>query len=92
MTKHVHVVSPDDPRVADYRALTDVGLRRRLEPENGLFMAESHQVIGRALAAGYPVRSVLTTARWLPAVADLQLPAEALVFTAADDVVQQITG
>lgn len=92
MTKHVHVVSPDDPRVADYRALTDVGLRRRLEPENGLFMAESHQVIGRALAAGYPVRSVLTTARWLPAVADLQLPAEAVVFTAADDVVQQITG
>ena len=43
----------DDPRVADYRHLTDVSLRRRKEPAEGLFMAESHQVIGRA---------------WLPAI------------------------
>ncbi len=86
------VTSADDPRVADYRNLTDVGLRKRLEPENGLFMAESHQVIRRALEAGYPIRSVLTTARWLDAVQDLPMPANTLVIVADDDLVQQITG
>ena len=61
----------DDPRVDDYRSLTDVGLSRRREPEQGLFMAESHQVIARAVVAGYPVRSVLTTPRWQSALQDL---------------------
>lgn len=93
------VTDPDDRRVDDYRNLTDVGLRRRREPEAGLFMAESHQVIGRAVAAGYPVRSVLTTPRWQPALQELfddpaaaDRLANAPVFVAEPDVVAQITG
>lgn len=43
------IESPDDPRLADYRELTDVALRRLLEPERGLYIAESAKVIGRAL-------------------------------------------
>ena len=49
----------DDPRLADYTRLTDVGLRTHLEAEHGLFIAEGSKVIARAVAAGYPVRSVL---------------------------------
>ncbi len=86
-------------RVDDYRSLTDVGLRRRREPEQGLFMAESHQVIARAVVAGYPVRSVLTTPRWQSALQDL-FDDDAVgaglrdtpVFVAEPDIVAQITG
>lgn len=55
----------DDPRLADYRDLTDVALRRRIEPEGGLYMAESAKVIARALAAGHRPRSVLLQEKWL---------------------------
>lgn len=96
----VHVVTdPDDPCVADYRNLTDVSLRRSKEPAEGLFMAESHQVIGRALAAGYPARSVLTTPRWLDELAELAAePAHAAAlsdvaaYVAEPEIVAQITG
>ena len=84
--------SADDPRAADYRNLTDVGLRRRLEPEMGLFMAESHQVIERALAAAFRPRSVLTTPRWLSAVEELDLAEDVPVLVAEESVVNAITG
>ncbi len=48
----------------DYRDLTDVALRRRLEPERGLYMAEGAKVIERALAAGHTPRSILVSPRW----------------------------
>lgn len=81
-----------DPRAADYRALTDVGLRRRQEPALGLFMAESHQVIERALAAGFRPRSILTTRRWLTAVEGLDLDDDVIVLVADEQVVNEITG
>jgi tRNA G18 (ribose-2'-O)-methylase SpoU len=90
---NVQVVSDAaDPRVDDYRALTDVSLRRRKEPAEGLFMAESHQVIGRALAAGYPIRSVLTTPRWLDAVTNLDLPFDTVVLVGDESLVNEVTG
>jgi tRNA G18 (ribose-2'-O)-methylase SpoU len=48
-----------DPRLADYVGLTDVELRRRREPADGLFLAEGATVMARALAAGYQPRSLL---------------------------------
>lgn len=86
------VESANDPRLSDYRSLTDVALRKRFEPEHGLFMAESHKVIARAAAAGYPVRSVLTTSRWLPEVRQLSLPAETTVYVADEVLINEITG
>jgi len=58
-----HLTDPDDPRIADYRALTDVELRTRWEPPNGLFIAEGELVLRRALRAGYQLRSVLVDAK-----------------------------
>jgi tRNA G18 (ribose-2'-O)-methylase SpoU len=60
-----------DPRLADYVGLTDAKLRRSLEAEHGLFIAESERVIRRAVAAGYGLRSLLVTSDRLTALADL---------------------
>ena len=55
----VRLTDAADPRLADYVRLTDVQLRRSLEAAEGLFIAEGEKVIRRAIAAGYPLRSVL---------------------------------
>ena len=46
------VATLEDSRLDAYARLTDPQLRNRLEPELGLFIAESAKVIGRALDAG----------------------------------------
>lgn len=65
------VTDASDSRLADYRDLTDVALRRVLEPEGGLYLAESGKVLSRALAAGHRPRSVLTQEKWLDEVEGL---------------------
>ncbi|UFU05020.1 TrmH family RNA methyltransferase [Ruania halotolerans] len=88
----------DGDLLADYTRLTDVALRRRLEPERGLFMAESSTVIRRAVAAGYRPRSFLMAPRWLPDLEDLLRAVgagehgEVPVYLAEEEVLQAITG
>ena len=87
----------DDPiaLLTDYVGLTDVALRRRTEPERGLYMAESEKVIRRALAAGHRPRSYLMAERWLTDLADLVEGAErdrVPVFVGPDDVMKELTG
>ena len=48
-----------DPALDDYLRMTDVRLRSRVEVERGLFMAESFEVISRAVEAGMAPRSFL---------------------------------
>lgn len=82
-----------DERLADYRDLTDVALRRVLEPRGGLYMAESSKVLGRALAAGHEPRSVLTAEKWLPEVeALLAGHPEVPVYVVPDAVAEAVTG
>jgi tRNA G18 (ribose-2'-O)-methylase SpoU len=87
----VSVSDPADPRVADFTALTDVQLRRRREPEEGLFLAEGDKVIRRALTAGYRLRGVLCEERWLEPLADV-LPDDAPAYVAAREVLEAVTG
>ena len=65
------ITDRDDPRVADYVDLTDVALRSRLDPERGLYLAESEKVIRRALEAGHRPRSMLLAQRWEQPLAGL---------------------
>ena len=51
------VTDPTDERLADYVSLRDVSLRRSLESERGLFIAEGEKIIRRAVAAGHRPRS-----------------------------------
>ncbi|MCK9893353.1 RNA methyltransferase [Frankia sp. AgB32] len=80
-----------DPRVDDFVALTDVALRRRREPADGLFIAEGERVIVRALRAGYRPRSVLVAPARLAAV-PAGLPADVPIYVAGADVLAAITG
>lgn len=84
------ITSPDDERIADYRALTDVELRTRWEPPNGLFIAEGELVIQRALRAGYPLRSVLVDAKRVDQLGEL--PPESAVYAGSPAVLESITG
>ncbi|MEV4547809.1 TrmH family RNA methyltransferase [Nonomuraea wenchangensis] len=85
-----YVTDADDPRLSDYTRLRDVELRKSLEAERGLFLAEGEKVIRRAIGAGYPIRSVLTTRRWLPSLADVL--GDALVYVVSDEIMAGIAG
>lgn len=87
----IQIENPADPRLRDYRDLTDVALRRVLEPEGGLYIAESAKVIARAIAAGHRPRSVLVQEKWLTGVEAL-LPPETQVFVVAPEVAEALTG
>ncbi|MGU3355879.1 TrmH family RNA methyltransferase [Microbacterium sp. M4A5_1d] len=86
----IRIDDATDPRLSDYRDLTDVALRRVLEPAGGLYIAESAKVISRAHAAGHRARSFLVQEKWLPDVADLA--GDATVFVVSDEVAEQVTG
>ncbi len=86
------VTGADDPALHDYVALTDMALRTRREPAEGLFVAEGEKVIRRALAAGYRMRSLLLEEKWLPQLADVVEQVEAPVHLAGLDVLEQVTG
>ncbi|MET0736563.1 MAG: RNA methyltransferase [Microbacterium sp.] len=89
----VEVESAADPRLADYRDLTDVALRRILEPEGGLYIAESVKVIGRALGAGHRPRSVLVQPKWLAEVEPLVAEhPDVPVFVVSAEVAEGLTG
>ena len=87
----IPVDSVSDTRLADYRGLTDVALRRVLEPERGLYMAEGAKVIARAVAAGHVPRSVLVSERWLDSVASA-VGSEVPVYVAPAEVLEGVTG
>jgi tRNA G18 (ribose-2'-O)-methylase SpoU len=81
-----------DPRLADFADLRDVELRKSLEAEHGLFIAEGEKVIRRAVAAGHPVRSVLLTRRWAGSLADVLDGLGDRVHVVDDDTMEKITG
>lgn len=87
------ISDPDDRRIADYRALTDVELRTRWEPPHGVFIAEGELVLRRALRAGYVPRSYLVDVKRLDQLADLTAAAGgAPVYAAGQEVLRRATG
>ncbi|KAB2971767.1 RNA methyltransferase [Streptomyces sp. SS1-1] len=92
MADLITVDDPDDPRLRDYTGLTDVDLRRRREPAEGLFIAEGEKVIRRAKEAGYEMRSMLLSAKWIDVMRDVidELPAP--VYAVSPDLAEQVTG
>ncbi len=55
----IEINTLDHPGVQAYASLTEAQLRNRLEPDKGIFIAESPKVINVALAAGYEPVSLL---------------------------------
>ncbi|MBO6126359.1 MAG: RNA methyltransferase [Bacteroidaceae bacterium] len=84
-----------DPAVAPYTTLTEAQLRNRLEPEKGIFIAESPKVIKVALQAGYKPQSFLCEekhiegdAKEILAMAGEDVP----VYTGSREFLAQLTG
>jgi tRNA G18 (ribose-2'-O)-methylase SpoU len=88
----ITVDDPDDPRLRDYTALTDVALRRAREPAEGLFIAEGEKVIRRALRAGYEMRSMLLSAKWVDAMRDVIDGSPAPVYAVTPELAERVTG
>jgi len=85
------ITDPRDPRLADYRALTDVELRTRFEAPHGLFIAEGELVLRRALRAGYRARSVLVDAKRVDQIGDADV-GDAPIYAAGQDLLERVTG
>lgn len=92
MANLIEVADPADERLADYVKLRETTLRRQLENEGGLFIAEGAKIIRRAVDAGYQPRSFLLAERWLPGLADLLDATEAPVFVVSEEVAEMVTG
>ena len=89
----IEVTDATDPRLGDYVALRDTSLRRSLESERGLFIAEGEKVIRRAVEAGHRPRSFLLAERWLGGLADvLAAHAGVPVFVVSEALAEQVTG
>ncbi len=89
----LHEISdPADPRLADYRDLRDVQMRKHLEAEHGLFLAEGEKVVRRAVEAGFTPRSFLMAPRWLDGLADVLGNTDAPCYVMAESLAEEVTG
>lgn len=82
------------PELDPYARLTQNQLRNRLEPEKGIFIAESPKVIDRALDAGYKSVSLLMERKQItgPAAGILSRCGDAPVYTADREMLAELTG
>lgn len=92
MATLIEVSEADDPRLADYRDLRDVELRKHLEAEHGLFLAEGEKVVRRAVEAGFPARSFLMAPRWLDGLSDVLGRTDAPCYVVSEDLAEEVTG
>lgn len=92
MAELVEITEADDPRLRDYRDLRDVQLRKDLEAEHGLFLAEGEKVVRRAVESGYAPRSFLMAPRWLDGLADVLERSEAPCYVMSEELAEQVTG
>ena len=94
MPNIVEITDLSAPELAVYARLTQAQLRNRLEPEKGIFIAESPKVIARALDAGYTPLSLLMERKQItgPAADLLTRCGDAPVYTADRETLASLTG
>lgn len=92
MASIVEISDPADPRLGDYRDLRDVELRKHVEAEHGLFLAEGEKVIRRAVEAGFAPRSFLMAPRWVDGLGDVLATTDAPCFVLEESLAEHVTG
>ena len=82
------------PELDVFARLTEAQLRRRLEPEKGIFIAESPKVIGRALDAGYEPVSLLMEPKHIDGQGRdiIARCGDIPVYTAGRELLENLTG
>lgn len=90
----VEIQSAADERIDAYARLTEAQLRCRLEPEKGIFIAESPKVIERALAAGCMPLSLLTERGHLAQAQELIADGgeDIAIYTGPSQELEKLTG
>ncbi len=90
----VEITSLDYPGVEVFGALTEAQLRNRLDPEKGIFIAESPKVINVALDAGYEPVSLLCERRHIrgDAAEIIARCGDIPVYTGTRELLAQLTG
>ena len=90
----IETESASDPRLAAYCTLTEAQLRNRLEPEKGIFIAESPKVIRVAMEAGYEPVSLLCERKHIEGdAADIaEQMGDKPIYTGSREVLSQLTG
>lgn len=88
------ITSLDHPGVEVYSALTETQLRNRLQPNKGVFIAESPKVIRVALDAGYEPLSMLCEERHIvgDAADIIARCGEMPIYTGERTLLAQLTG
>lgn len=91
----IELTTLDVPELDVFARLTEAQLRNRLEPEKGVFIAESPKVIGTALDRGYEPLALLlprkhVTGQAAPLLA--RCGPDVPVYTADDALLAQLTG
>lgn len=90
----IKIQNMDNPGLEAYTRLTEAQLRNRLEPEKGVFIAESPKVIRLALDAGCEPLSVMTEERHVEGDARdiLARVGDIPVYTGERELLASITG
>jgi len=94
MTEVIEIGDFLSPELDVFARLTEAELRSKVEPEKGVFIAESPKVIGLALDAGYEPLSILVERRHIDGQARgiIDRCDGIPVYTAGDDVLARLTG
>ena len=94
MANIIEITDFSAPELDAFARLTEAQLRNKLEPEKGIFIAESPKVIQRALKAGYEPVSLLTERKHLGGQAKdlVAMLGDVPVYTADDDLLEGLTG
>ena len=92
MAELIEISDPADPRLADYRDLRDVELRKSMESAEGLFLAEGEKVVRRAVTGGCEPRSFLMAPKWLDGLSDVLATTDAPCYVMSEKAAEQVTG
>ncbi|MDE6859059.1 MAG: RNA methyltransferase [Duncaniella sp.] len=90
----IEITTLDHEGVEVFGALTEAQLRNRLDPEKGIFIAESPKVINVALDAGYEPVSLLCERKHITgdAAGIIERCGEIPVYTGSRELLAQLTG
>lgn len=90
----IEITSLSHPGVEIFASLTDAQLRNKLDPQNGIFIAESPKVITTALDAGYSPLALLCEPRHIKGDASgiIRRNPEMPVYTGSRELLSSLTG
>ena len=90
----IHLSSLAHPGVEVFSTLTEAQLRNRIEPEKGIFIAESPKVIQVALKAGYTPLALLCEQKHIngDAASIIEQCGDIPIYTGEREILSSLTG